>query len=78
MDGAKAKLSHAPPCPLHVFLAEHDQIIDNARTRSWAHELHWENGHVTVYENAHHTLEFEPDPEPFFRDLADWLESAES
>lgn len=77
MDSAKRKLAHAPPCPLHLFLAEHDRIIDNDATRAWAHSLGWKNTKVTLYDNAHHTLEFEPDPRPFFEDLADWLENPE-
>lgn len=78
MDSAKTRLAAARPCPLHVFLAEHDEIIDTDRTRTWVRDLGWPNARVTIYENAHHTLEFEPDPEPYFRDLADWLESVTS
>ena len=28
---------------------------------------------ITEYQHAHHTLEFEPDPEPYFADLVDWV-----
>ena len=56
--------------PLRVFLASEDRIIDNARTRAFVRRLAWPRRGITEYESAHHTLEFEPDPKPFFDDLA--------
>jgi alpha-beta hydrolase superfamily lysophospholipase len=58
--------------PVLLLLAEHDRIIDNARTRTFARRF---PGPVEVieYPGAHHTLEFEPDPERFRADLIGWL-----
>jgi alpha-beta hydrolase superfamily lysophospholipase len=60
-------------CPLHVYLAGRDRIIDNARTKAFIRGLRWPQREITEYHDADHTLEFEPDPEPFLRDLTDWL-----
>ena len=55
--------------PLHLFLAEHDDIIRTNHTKDWARNLPWPDRRITQYEGARHTLEFEPDPRPFFNDL---------
>jgi len=65
----------AEPCPLRLFLAEHDRIIDNRKTRDFVRGLDWPERDIVEYQGAHHTLEFEPDPEPFLRDLVDWIAS---
>ncbi len=57
------------PRPLSLLLAEHDRIIDNRRTLDFIRDLRWPH-EVRLYPGAHHTLEFEPDPQPFFDDLA--------
>ncbi len=62
-----------PGVPTHLFLAEHDRIIDNEKTRSWLNALPWPGCRVTVYPGAHHTLEFEPDSCSFKEDLAAWV-----
>jgi alpha-beta hydrolase superfamily lysophospholipase len=56
--------------PIHVFLAEHDRIIDNEKTRDWVRRLEWPERGLTEYKGAHHTLEFEPEGSTFFDDLA--------
>jgi alpha-beta hydrolase superfamily lysophospholipase len=66
-------------CPWHVRvpvllqLAGADRIIDNARTRAFVTSF---AGPVEVieYPDAHHTLEFEPDPERHLADLLAWLD----
>jgi alpha-beta hydrolase superfamily lysophospholipase len=55
--------------PLHLFLAEHDDIIRTDHTKAWARNLPWPDRRITQYKGARHTLEFEPDPQPFFNDL---------
>lgn len=55
--------------PLHLFLAENDDIIRTDHTKAWARNLPWTIRRITQYEGAHHTLEFEPNPQPFFNDL---------
>ena len=59
--------------PIHLFLAGRDQIIDNEQTRRWLRELPSPNRQITEYRQAQHTLEFEPDPDPFFTDLVEWI-----
>jgi alpha-beta hydrolase superfamily lysophospholipase len=59
--------------PFLLMLAGHDRIIDNARTRRFADHFPALDRQVIEYPGAHHTLEFEPDPEPFLADLAGWL-----
>jgi alpha-beta hydrolase superfamily lysophospholipase len=59
--------------PTLLLLAGRDRIIDNARTRDYVRRF---AGPVEVieYPEAHHTLEFEPDPEVFLSDLIGWLD----
>ena len=61
--------------PLKLYLAGHDRIIDNARTRAFVRQLPWQRCEITEYADAHHTLEFEPDPSDFFDDLVAWLDT---
>jgi alpha-beta hydrolase superfamily lysophospholipase len=60
--------------PVLLLLAEHDRIIDNARTRRFVERFAAEEKLVIEYAGAHHTLEFEPEPDVFLRDLIRWLE----
>lgn len=59
------------PCVL--FLGGRDRIVANDRLRDYFERFASEDKSVIEYASAHHTLEFEPDPEPFFRDLVGWL-----
>jgi len=63
--------------PVHLFLAEHDRIIHNEPTRAFVRSLGDADRVITEYRGASHTLEFEPDPEPFLADLVRWLQRAE-
>jgi acylglycerol lipase len=60
--------------PVLLLLAGKDRIIDNARTRAYLQRLASADKEVIEYPEAHHTLEFEPDPTPVFADVAAWLE----
>lgn len=60
--------------PVLLLLAEHDRIIDNARTRAFVGRFPAADKEIREYAGAHHTLEFEPDPEVFIADLIRWLE----
>jgi alpha-beta hydrolase superfamily lysophospholipase len=60
--------------PVLLLLAEHDRIIHNARTRAFVDRFATPDRQVIEYAGAHHTLEFEPEPERFIADLRDWLE----
>lgn len=69
-------LRSAPPAiklPVVTFLAGRDRIIDNERVRSYVDRFASTDKQVIEYPTAHHTLEFEADPRPFFRDLSDWI-----
>ena len=60
--------------PTLLMLAEKDRIIDNARTRRFVKRFAAADKEIVEYPGAHHTLEFEPEPERFIRDLISWLE----
>ncbi len=59
--------------PTFLALAEHDRIIDNAATRSFAAKFPCETT-VIEYPGAHHTLEFEPADHPWVSDVVKWIE----
>jgi alpha-beta hydrolase superfamily lysophospholipase len=58
--------------PLLVVLAGRDRIVNNSRTRAFFNRTGSRVRTLIEYPNAAHTLEFEPDPEPYFADLATW------
>jgi alpha-beta hydrolase superfamily lysophospholipase len=60
--------------PVLLLLAEHDRIIDNARTRKFVEQFASADKEVIEYAGAQHTLEFEPDPDRHVGDLLRWLE----
>jgi len=60
--------------PLLLLLAENDRIIHNDRTRRFVDKLPTIDKQVIEYQGAHHTLEFEPEPQMFVRDVIGWLE----
>jgi alpha-beta hydrolase superfamily lysophospholipase len=59
--------------PIMLMLAGKDRILDNAKTRSYFERFVSRHKRLLEYPQAHHTLEFEPDPEPFIHDLTSWL-----
>ncbi len=61
--------------PVLLMLAGRDAIIDNNATRALLNRLTNAQRTLIEYPAARHTLEFEPDPEPFFADLTTWMES---
>lgn len=63
--------------PTLLLLAGQDRIIDVARTRRFVERFRSRDKTIITYENAHHTLEFEPDPEVFINDLIAWLRDHE-
>jgi alpha-beta hydrolase superfamily lysophospholipase len=70
-------LSHVH-LPVLLLLAEHDRIIDNTRTRAFVERFPAADKEVHEYTGAHHTLEFEENPEVFLSDLLRWLERQSS
>jgi alpha-beta hydrolase superfamily lysophospholipase len=59
--------------PALLVLAGRDRMVQSEPTRRYMSDLASEDKTVLEYQSAAHTLEFEPDPEPFFDDLADWI-----
>jgi alpha-beta hydrolase superfamily lysophospholipase len=64
--------------PVLLLLAGRDRIIDNAATKAYVQLFPTDDCRVIEYPEAHHTLEFEPDPVPYFRDVERWLELHDS
>jgi alpha-beta hydrolase superfamily lysophospholipase len=60
--------------PTLLMLAGNDRIIDNGRTRLYVERFATTDKEIVEYPGAHHTLEFEPEPERHLRDLISWLE----
>lgn len=60
--------------PVLMLLAERDRIINNARTRAYFDRFAASDKQITEYPGAHHTLEFEPNPDKFIGDVRAWLE----
>jgi alpha-beta hydrolase superfamily lysophospholipase len=60
--------------PVLLMLAGRDRIIDNARTRAYVDRFATTDRQVIEYPDAHHTLEFEPEPASVFADLHGWLQ----
>ncbi len=58
--------------PALLVLAGKDRIVDNTRMRNFFNRLVVPK-RLFEYPHAGHTLEFEPDPSPYFNDLARWL-----
>jgi alpha-beta hydrolase superfamily lysophospholipase len=59
--------------PTFLALAQHDRIIDNAGIRSIAARFPGVTS-IIEYPNAHHTLEFEPETQPWVSDVTRWIE----
>jgi alpha-beta hydrolase superfamily lysophospholipase len=60
--------------PILLMLAGEDRIVDNARTRAVVNSMASTDKTIVEYPEAHHTLEFEPDPARYARDLIAWLD----
>lgn len=60
--------------PVLLMLAGRDRIVDNARTLDYFQTLASSDRQVIEYPEGHHTLEFEPDPTAYARDLISWIE----
>jgi alpha-beta hydrolase superfamily lysophospholipase len=60
--------------PVLLLLAGKDRITANAPTRRYVERLATTDREVIEYPEAHHTLEFEPEPDRFIDDVRNWLE----
>jgi alpha-beta hydrolase superfamily lysophospholipase len=63
--------------PTLLLLAQADRIIDNRATRRYINRFRTPARTVIEYPQAHHTLEFEPEPARFRDDLLHWLHTSE-
>ena len=59
--------------PVLLLLAERDRIIDNAATRRYVESFASSDKQIIEYAGAHHTLEFEPEPDRYSDDLVAWI-----
>ena len=59
--------------PLLLMLAGRDQIVSNRNTVAFFRSTAAVKRTLIEYPNAAHTLEFEPDPGPYFEDLSAWI-----
>ncbi|MDR3618129.1 MAG: alpha/beta fold hydrolase [Paludisphaera borealis] len=60
--------------PALLMLAGRDRIVDNARTLAYFERLASTDRRVIDYPDGCHTLEFDPDPTRYARDLIAWLD----
>lgn len=61
--------------PVLLLLAGKDRIINNEKCRGFFDRFASTDKTVIEYQNAHHTLEFEADPEPMIDDVIHWLQT---
>jgi alpha-beta hydrolase superfamily lysophospholipase len=59
--------------PCLLMLAQRDRIIHNVRTIDYVKRFASTEKKIIEYPGAHHTLEFEPETEPFLGDLTKWF-----
>jgi alpha-beta hydrolase superfamily lysophospholipase len=64
--------------PVLTLLAGQERIIRNDRTRLFVNRFAGTDQTILEYPEAHHTLEFEPDPDPIINDILAWLEKLQS
>lgn len=60
--------------PVLTLLAGKERIIHNDRTRIFVNRFASTDKTVLEYPDAHHTLEFEPDPDPILDAIIAWLD----
>jgi alpha-beta hydrolase superfamily lysophospholipase len=66
-----AKYVHVP---VLLLLASEDRIIRNDKTRAYFERFAARDKEIIEYPGAHHTLEFEAEPERFIADVRGWLD----
>src|SRR5262249_41557171 len=74
LDGYLRFVRRHVTVPVLLLLAGKDRIIRNDRTRRYVERLASPDKEVIEYPEAHHPLEFEPEPDRFLADLRGWLE----
>ncbi len=59
--------------PTLLLLAGQDRIIRNDLTHRYFHRFSTNDKNVITYAQAHHTLEFEPDPDRHLAEVINWM-----
>lgn len=59
--------------PVLLVLAGQDKIVDNAKLQRFFQALPHRGNRLVRFPEAHHTVEFEPQPGPFFEELVRWI-----
>lgn len=60
--------------PVLLLIAGQDRIIDNQKTIEFVKSFAAGSLVIKEYPDAHHTLEFEPEPQKHLEDIKDWLD----
>ncbi|HYV39881.1 MAG TPA: alpha/beta fold hydrolase, partial [Gemmataceae bacterium] len=60
--------------PTLLLLAGQDRVIRNDKTHHYFHKFATTDKNVITYAKAHHTLEFEPNPDIFLGEIIRWLD----
>jgi alpha-beta hydrolase superfamily lysophospholipase len=75
LDRFVARHAHEMRTPALMMLSGRDRIVDNDASRKLFEKFGSATKEVIMYEDAAHTLEFEPDPKPVFADMVRWLDA---
>ncbi len=71
------KVARIPPKvgqPSLLILADQDRIVNNPKTLAYWDQIASKDKQVIRYPEGRHTLEFDPDPTRYARDLAAWFD----
>lgn len=74
LDRRVRKAPRAVRQPALLMLAGHDRIVHNEKTRRYFETVATADKTIIEYPEGHHTLEFDPDPSEYARDLIGWLD----
>jgi len=64
--------------PILLVMAGRDRICNNARLAAFLEQVPAAKKKAVTYPGASHTVEFEPDPAPFFDELVRWFDEFSS
>ncbi len=75
LDAHARRHEKALDTPVLLLLAEHDEIIDVFKTRRRVERFASPRKKILQYPGSVHTLEFEPNPDLWRKDVLAWLDS---
>ncbi len=73
IDRGVARVARSVRQPSLLMLSGQDRIVNNERTRRYFERVASREKSLIEYPEGHHTLEFDPEPDRYARDLAGWL-----